>query len=92
MSRRHCLLDIDPPFVGVRDLSSLNGTYVNGRNIGQREKRTPLGEIELHDGDRLIVGNSQFLIEVRDSLAAEAFDSSQVAEANRVEPRYALCE
>src|SRR5262249_3050843 len=66
VSRRHCLLDIDPPAVRVRDLGSLNGTFVNGRRIGQREKGTPpweavpadLERVELHDGDRLIVGSS----------------------------------
>src|SRR5437867_2325497 len=36
VSRRHCALRIDPPFVHVRDLGSLNGTYVNGERIGGR--------------------------------------------------------
>jgi eukaryotic-like serine/threonine-protein kinase len=36
ISRHHCLLDIDPPVVLVRDLGSRNGTYVNGKKIGQR--------------------------------------------------------
>src|SRR5262249_48214229 len=34
ISRHHCLLDIDPPHVWVRDLGSLNGTFVNSENIG----------------------------------------------------------
>ncbi len=33
ISRHHCRLDIDPPSVEVRDLGSLNGTFVNGRAI-----------------------------------------------------------
>ena len=37
VSRHHCLLDISPPDVRIRDLGSLNGTYVNGRKIGQRD-------------------------------------------------------
>jgi pSer/pThr/pTyr-binding forkhead associated (FHA) protein len=37
VSRHHCQLDISPPAVRVRDLGSLNGTFVNGRKIGQRE-------------------------------------------------------
>ena len=36
--RRHCLLDINPPDIRVRDFGSLNGTYVNGTMIGQREQ------------------------------------------------------
>jgi pSer/pThr/pTyr-binding forkhead associated (FHA) protein len=75
VSRRHCLLDIDPPTVWVRDLGSLNGTFVNDRKIGQREKGTAPWEadltdlegVELHAGDRLVVGSSEFLIDVQSS-------------------------
>nr|WP_239067545.1 protein kinase [Actinomadura bangladeshensis] len=37
ISRHHCLLDINPPDIRVRDFGSRNGTYVNGVKIGQRE-------------------------------------------------------
>jgi pSer/pThr/pTyr-binding forkhead associated (FHA) protein len=75
VSRRHCLLDIDPPTVRVCDLGSLNGTFVNGQIIGQRDKGTPPWEavpadlkgIELHAGDRLVVGSSEFLIGIQSS-------------------------
>ena len=30
VSRHHCLLDIDPPSIWVRDLASSNGTFING--------------------------------------------------------------
>jgi pSer/pThr/pTyr-binding forkhead associated (FHA) protein len=36
VSRRHCLLEIVPPSVRIRDLGSLNGTSINGKKIGQR--------------------------------------------------------
>lgn len=36
VSRHHCALEIAPPLLRVRDLGSLNGTYVNGKKIGQR--------------------------------------------------------
>ena len=36
VSRHHCLLEIAPPALRVRDLGSLNGTFVNGKKIGQR--------------------------------------------------------
>ena len=39
VSRRHCILDIEPPDLRIRDLGSLNGTYVNGHKIGQRDGR-----------------------------------------------------
>jgi pSer/pThr/pTyr-binding forkhead associated (FHA) protein len=75
VSRRHCLLDIDPPIVRVRDLGSLNGTFVNDRNIGHWEKGTrpwetvpaDLDGVELHAGDRLAVGSSEFLIDIQNS-------------------------
>jgi eukaryotic-like serine/threonine-protein kinase len=64
VSRRHCLLDIDPPEVRVRDLGSRNGTYVNGRLIGRRqgaEMRPDGAEVidpgyPLSDGDELRLG------------------------------------
>ena len=34
ISRHHCLLDINPPDIRVRDFGSLNGTFVNGKKIG----------------------------------------------------------
>ena len=37
ISRHHCLFDINPPGIRVRDFGSKNGTYVNGVKIGQRE-------------------------------------------------------
>ena len=39
ISRYHCLLDINPPDIRVRDFGSKNGTYVNNKKIGQREAK-----------------------------------------------------
>ena len=36
VSPHHCLFEIAPPALWVHDLGSLNGTYVNGKKIGQR--------------------------------------------------------
>ena len=36
VSRYHCMLDILPPRIRVRDFGSKNGTYLNGEKIGQR--------------------------------------------------------
>src|SRR5687767_423745 len=59
ISRHHCLLDINPPDVRIRDFGSLNGTYVNGQRIGGREPhqtpeegaRVAFPEYDLKDGD-----------------------------------------
>jgi pSer/pThr/pTyr-binding forkhead associated (FHA) protein len=48
VSRRHCQFVIDPPYATVRDLGSLNGTFVNGSRID--------GEYDLVDGDVVQVG------------------------------------
>src|SRR5262249_25711349 len=65
ISRHHCAFEIDPPTVRVRDLNSLNGTYVNGEKIGQRLNPLALCESdheratrELRDGDEVRVADS----------------------------------
>jgi pSer/pThr/pTyr-binding forkhead associated (FHA) protein len=64
VSRHHCLLDINPPEVRVRDLGSLNGTYVNGRLIGRRPRGEVVDDVTemidpgwpLAEGDELQLG------------------------------------
>jgi eukaryotic-like serine/threonine-protein kinase len=64
VSRHHCVLDIAPPSVRVRDLGSLNGTFVNGKKIGQRCSGLAPAEVEqnsqpvvpLIDGDEVRLG------------------------------------
>ena len=36
VSGHHCVLEIVPPALRVRDLGSLNGTFVNDKKVGQR--------------------------------------------------------
>lgn len=72
VSRRHCLLDINPPDIRVRDYGSRNGTFVNGENIGQRAEgmsakegaQLQFTDRDLKQGDQLKVGNTVFEIEV----------------------------
>jgi pSer/pThr/pTyr-binding forkhead associated (FHA) protein len=65
VSRYHCLIDIAPPMVMVRDFGSKNGTWLNGSVIGQRpadmspedaQKNRFNFEHEIHDGDTLQLG------------------------------------
>ncbi len=64
ISRHHCQVEIAPPAILVRDLGSLNGTYVNGRKIGQRTRHevSPSAggkvppAVMLTDGDELQLG------------------------------------
>ncbi|MFC4014184.1 protein kinase [Nonomuraea purpurea] len=72
VSRHHCMLDINPPEIRIRDFGSLNGTYVNGNKIGQRDKglspeeaatlRFP--EHDLVDGDEIQLGETVFRVDV----------------------------
>lgn len=72
ISRMHCLLDINPPDVRVRDFGSLNGTDVNGQRIGRREREQSIDEaraavwpeVELRHGDTVRLGDTVFQIEV----------------------------
>jgi hypothetical protein len=78
ISRHHCLLDVNPPDVRVRDFGSLNGTFVNGHKIGERaEGQTPeeaarlcFPEHDLHDGDVLELGETVFRVRVEAPAAA----------------------
>jgi pSer/pThr/pTyr-binding forkhead associated (FHA) protein len=53
VSRHHCLLEINPPRAFLRDLNSLNGTFVNSRQID---------ETELKHGDEIFVGRVAFRV------------------------------
>jgi serine/threonine-protein kinase len=72
ISRHHCLLDINPPDVRVRDFGSLNGTFVNGLKIGQRARDARPGdtdpgafpEHDLKDGDELQLGPTSFRVSI----------------------------
>ncbi len=72
VSRHHCLFDINPPDIRIRDFGSLNGTWVNRQMIGRREKgMTPdqaselsFPEHDLRDGDEVRLGKTVFRVSV----------------------------
>jgi pSer/pThr/pTyr-binding forkhead associated (FHA) protein len=71
VSRQHCLLELDADGVWIQDLGSLNGTFVNGEKIGQREARydgdatmVQPGRQCLRDGDLLRICNNVFAVQV----------------------------
>jgi pSer/pThr/pTyr-binding forkhead associated (FHA) protein len=74
VSRHHCLLVVEPATAHLRDLGSLNGTYVNGRPIGQRgcgqgPQDVDAGHFsdwELKDGDEVQVGGTIIRVRVAD--------------------------
>ena len=71
-SRHHFLLEVNPPAARLRDLGSLNGTWVNGQKHGGREKHlspeqvAPKAwpEVDLRDGDVIRVGATIFNVRI----------------------------
>ncbi|MEH2164112.1 MAG: protein kinase [Nostoc sp.] len=72
ISRYHCLLDINPPDIRVRDFGSKNGTYINGKNIGQRKRYQTVEEAvnlqfpehDLQAGDEINLGHTIFKVSI----------------------------
>ncbi len=73
VSRHHFFLEMNPPDARIRDLGSMNGTWVNGKKIGAREQgETPeeglkrqYQEIALKDGDEIQVGQTTLKVRVK---------------------------
>ncbi len=65
VSRYHCVIKVNPPSVLVYDFGSLNGTFLNGKIIGQREanispeqaREQKASEFPLSNGDELGLGS-----------------------------------
>ncbi len=55
VSREHCELVFEDDKLVLRDLNSSNGTYVNGKRVG---------ETELKAGDQIIVGPAAFIVQI----------------------------
>ena len=72
VSRQHCLLDIDPPAIRIRDSGSFNGTFLNGMQIGRPAHwqlpaevlSRPCFEYDLREGDELKIGETVFEVNV----------------------------
>ena len=75
VSRHHFILEACPPMASLRDLGSMNGTHINGKKCGGREKgETPeqgalrqYPSIVLKDGDTIKVGQSTIQVRLEGS-------------------------
>jgi len=56
VSRHHCVILVEGGTVTVRDFGSKNGTFVNGEQV--------MPERELNNGDRLVVGQLDFDVQI----------------------------
>jgi hypothetical protein len=78
VSRHHFILEVNPPQACLRDLGSLNGTWVNGKKYGAREKgETPeqgakrrYPEVAIKHGDRIKVGVTELEVAVEEAKEA----------------------
>ena len=78
ISRRHFMVEVNPPDARIRDIGSLNGTHVNEKKIGSREKgETPeqgqkrkYPEVDLKDGDSIRAGDTVFSVKIECEKAA----------------------
>jgi serine/threonine-protein kinase len=72
VSRHHFILEANPPDACVRDLGSMNGTYVNdlkhgGRGEGEDPEegaKRQYPEVSLKDGDRVRAGDTELVVRV----------------------------
>jgi pSer/pThr/pTyr-binding forkhead associated (FHA) protein len=76
VSRHHCVLDIAPPAIHVRDLGSRNGTFVNGVRIddsADEQPEAPVADgLDLKDGDQFQLGSTAFQVKVESVAAVPA--------------------
>lgn len=84
ISRRHCMLIIDPPNIKVRDLFSTNGTYVDDERLipkvkDQSSEYDEQFDRELKHGDRISVGGIVFLVEISSELNPNQSDKGYAA-------------
>ncbi|MDJ0582340.1 protein kinase [Crocosphaera sp.] len=92
ISRYHCLLDINPPDIRVRDFGSKNGTYVNNKKIGQREtNQTPeeaakikFPEYDLNTGDELKLSETIFQVSIEiENKTAKTWKPEPIENSNK---------
>jgi predicted component of type VI protein secretion system len=67
VSRRHCSIVVGPGDVWVEDLGSRNGTFVNGKRIGEKTRVT--------DGDLVRIGSLELRVSISDPAARAGTDN-----------------
>ena len=103
VSRHHFIMEVNPPDARVRDLGSLNGTYVNAVKYGGREQDETLEdvagrqypEVDVGDADTITVGETVFALHIRaPALCWECGTEIEAGESERCEWRDAayLCD
>jgi O-antigen/teichoic acid export membrane protein len=97
ISRYHCLLEINPPEVSIRDLGSTNGTLVNDRLIGHIDPEESLLSNErsneayhsLKSGDTINIGDTIFEVEI-EVINPQKVEVASVSVTSAEEPKKSL--
>ncbi len=96
ISRYHCLLDINPPEICIRDFGSLNGTFVNHNKIGQRDSSENIfkaqgliyPEYNLQNGDKIQLGDTELEV----SVVSEGSDKELIEHTSKLEQKVSMAE
>lgn len=72
VSRRHFIVEVNPPDARIRDFGSRNGTYVNDKKIGGREdgetpeqgQKRKYPEVDLKNDDVIKVGQTVLAVQI----------------------------
>jgi len=72
VSRHHFILEACPPKAVLRDLGSMNGTYVNGKSYGGRKAgespeqgaKRQYPAVDLKDRDKITVGETELTLKI----------------------------
>jgi pSer/pThr/pTyr-binding forkhead associated (FHA) protein len=88
VSRHHCLIDVAPPAVRVRDLCSRNGTHLNEMQIGRPSAwhlsngvaAVPCWDYDLRNGDELRVGGTIFQVGISMPVEEELAENAEVTQ------------
>jgi pSer/pThr/pTyr-binding forkhead associated (FHA) protein len=74
VSRNHAQVMVEEGAVYVQDMGSQNGTYVNDRKI--------VGKAKIEVGDKLIVGNYNFVLQEKEDEYADLESNQTVIDSN----------
>jgi predicted Ser/Thr protein kinase len=95
VSRHHFILEACPPKASLRDLGSLNGTYVNGKKCGGRKSgespeqgaKRQYPAVELKHGDTLEVGQTTISVAIAKPVGQPAVNAGiQPGELSELSP------
>jgi len=95
VSRHHFILEACPPKASLRDLGSLNGTYVNGKKCGGRKAgespeqgaKRHYPAVDLKNGDIIEVGQTTISVAIAKPVGHDAVDAGiQPGELSELSP------